>query len=148
MKQGLRSHAPSLQVSYDAHTWQISPLLPQALLLPPPRHVVPSQQPGQLWASQTHVSPSQRWPLAHEVQAPPPLPHVPSASPALHVVPSQQPAQLWGWVHSPLALQTSLVQGLPSSGQAVPAALLRMTHLPVLVQTRFLHGALAGGAGH
>ena len=59
---------------------------------PPARHVVPSQQPAQLWPSQTHVPLAHRWPVAHETQTPPPPPHAPSVSPAWQVVPSQQPA--------------------------------------------------------
>jgi hypothetical protein len=88
------TQAPPLQVAADAHTRQASPPLPHAPLAPPPLHVVPSQQPAQLWASQTHVPLAHRWPVAHELQTSPLLPQAPLVPPPLHVVPSQQPAQL------------------------------------------------------
>src|SRR5215212_6663956 len=42
------------------------------------------------------------------------------------------PFALFGWVQCPLPSQRFLVQGLPSSGQAVPASVLRLTQRPAV----------------
>jgi hypothetical protein len=54
----------------------------------------------------------------------------------MRAVPHDEPSTLFGWVQTPLELQESSVQGLPSSVQRTPEApLLHVVVLVLGVQT-------------
>jgi hypothetical protein len=130
----VQPHSPAVppppHVWDDAHEMQPSPPRPHAPLASPSLHVAPSQQPAQLWVSQTHAPPTQRWPGSHDLQPSPLLPHAPSAPPPLHVAPSQQPGQLSvSQTHAPPTHRCSLPHALQAPPPRPHAPLVSPLHV-------------------
>jgi len=134
------AHPEHIPLSQDWPGWQALPQKPQLF-----RSLVRSWQlPKQLVSPVGHP---EQFPLSQNVPFSQTLAHCPQLfestarswqlplhsvsqrshrqTPPVQVLPSPHltPSALRGCRQAPLALQTSLVQGLPSSGQAVPAAL-------------------------
>jgi len=135
-----QTQVPSWQSSPVRQISHVAPLLPQALVLVPRLHVVPSQHPvGQLVLSQTHCPCWQRWPA---VQAVAQLPQCcwlvcrsAQPSPQKTVLPGQ-PVQTPGVPrHWPLQHCVGLSQEAPSPLQvqralpSLPTVLKRLQHL-------------------
>lgn len=86
------AHAPAEQVCGEGQLAQLSPLLPQAVSVPPSRQVTPLQQPPHDAASQRQAPEAQRCPVWHREHTPPPLPHAAESPPPTHALSTQQPA--------------------------------------------------------
>jgi hypothetical protein len=119
---------------------QATPPVPQVVVPDVWQLPVLSQQPfGQLVLSQTHLPPTQRWPLGQATHAPPLVPQNWLDVPAWQVVPLQQPlGQLVAvqtqapFTHAWPAAQATQVAPLVPQLAAVCAA--RATQAPLLVQ--------------
>ena len=104
------SHDPFTHWLPVAHVWHWLPASPHVLVVVPPKHVLPEQQPEQfdgphdafVWHEPTaHCVPG-----PHEVHAAPPEPHAESFVPGRQRFPSQQPPGQVLALHAPAVWQT------------------------------------------
>jgi hypothetical protein len=103
---------PLLQLLPATQSEHSDPATPHAFVVFPGKHVLPSQQPGQLCGPHPPASticwqnpPGQTLPAGHVVHVWPPKPHAVVVSPETHTLPWQQPGQLFG-PHAPESIWT------------------------------------------
>jgi hypothetical protein len=119
---------------------QATPPVPQVAVLDVWQLPVLSQQPfGQLVLSQTHLPPTQRWPLGQATHAPPLVPQNWLDVPAWQVVPLQQPLGQLVAVQTQVPLEhawpaAQATQVAPLVPQLAAVCEAKATQAPLLVQ--------------